>query len=136
MTPSEYIAQLDAMYGDTLCVVVQYGPGYINVSASANDGFRYSLCGRTGVGVGTMTDKTETIVIAGTPYTASGFEWMGEDDPCDTLPCHNETMVLTLPDATRIEYGSAPVAGVTFADYAATTRPVLLQILATFEPGP
>jgi hypothetical protein len=135
-TPSEYIAELQAMYGNTLCVSVGYGSGYVNFSAPANAGFRYALCGRTGVGVGTMTDKTDTIVIAGNSYSATGFEFMGEEVPCDLLPCHNETMVLQLPDDTRIEYGAAPVEGVTYADYLATTRPVLLQIVGTFIPGP
>jgi hypothetical protein len=135
-TPSEYMAELQALYGNTLCVSVRYGSGYVNFSAPANKEFRYSLCGRTGVGVGTMTDKSETIVIAGNSYTATGFEFVGTDVPCDLLPCHNETMVLPLPDDTRIEYGAAPVDGVTYADYLATTRPVLLQIVSTFVPGP
>ncbi|MFL7794296.1 MAG: hypothetical protein AB8I69_19290 [Anaerolineae bacterium] len=135
-TPSEYMAELQALYGDTLCVGVHYGTGYVNFSAPANEGFRYALCGRTGVGVGTMTDKSETIVISGNSYTASGFEFVGQDVPCDLLPCHNETMVLLLPDDMRIEYGAAPVETVTYADYLATTRPVLLQIVSTFVPGP
>jgi hypothetical protein len=135
-TPSEYMAELQALYGDTLCVGVHYGSGYVNFSAPANEGFRYALCGRTGVGVGTMTDKSDAIVIAGNSYTASGFEWMGEDVPCDMLPCHNETLVLQLPSGMRIEYGAAPVDGVTYADYLAATRPVLLQIASTFIPGP
>jgi hypothetical protein len=135
MTPGEYMAELQAMYGNTLCISVNYGSGYVNVSAPANEGFRYAICGRTGVGVGTMTDRSDTIVIAGNSYTATGFEFVGEV-PCDLLPCHNETMVLQLPNGTRIEYGAAPVEGVAYADYLATTRPVLLQIVATFVPGP
>lgn len=135
-TPAEYIAELQAMYGNTLCVTVRYGSGYVSISAPANREFRYAICGRTGVGVGTMTQKNETIVIAGVPYTASGYEFVGEETPCDTLPCHNETMVLQLPDDTRIEYGAAPMEGVTYADYLATTRPVLVQIVTTFVPGP
>lgn len=135
-TTSEYMAELQAMYGNTLCAGVRYGAGYVNISASANQGFRYAICGRTGVGAGTMTEKSDTLLIAGSAYTASGYEFMGEETPCDTLPCHNETMVLTLPDDTRIEYGAAPVEGVTYADYLATMRPVLIQIVATFIPGP
>ncbi len=135
-TPSEYMAELQALYGNTLCVGVRYGAGYVNISASANQEFRYAICGRTGVGVGTMTDKSNTLMIAGSMYTATGFEFVGEETPCDTLPCHNETLVLQLPDGTRIEYGAAPVEGVTYADYLATTRPVLVQIVTTFVPGP
>jgi hypothetical protein len=136
MTPAEYTAQLQAEYGDTLCISVSYQSGYINISAPANEGYRYALCGRTGVGVGEMVDKSDDIEIAGVVHTATGFEFIGEDVPCDTLPCHNETLVLHMPDATRIEYGSAPVEGVTYADYLAATRPVLLQIVATYVPGP
>jgi hypothetical protein len=44
-------------------------------------------------------------------------------------------MVLNLPDGTRIEYGAMPLDG-TYADYFATTRPVLLQIVGTFAPPP
>ncbi len=135
-TPSEYIAELQAMYGNTLCVGVQYGAGYVNVSASANQGFRYAICGRTGVGAGTMTERSDTLLIAGSTYTATGYEFMGEETPCDLLHCHNETMVLQLPDGTRIEYGAAPVEGVAYTDYLATTRPVLVQIVSTFIPGP
>lgn len=135
-TPSEYMAELQALYGNTLCVGVLYGGGYVNISASANQGFRYAICGRTGVGAGTMTDKSDTLMIAGSVYVATGYEFRGEETPCDTLPCHNETMVLQLPDGTRIEYGAAPVEGVTYADYLATTRPVLVQIVTTFIPAP
>lgn len=135
-TPSEYMAELQAMYDNALCVTARYGSGYVSISAPANRDFRYVICGRTGVGAGTMTEKNETIFIAGVGYTASGYEFLGEEMPCDTLPCHNETMVLRLPDGTRIEYGAAPVDGVPYADYLATTRPVLVQIVATFVPGP
>jgi len=135
MTPDQYFAQLQAMYGNNLCVSVNYGLGYVNVSAPANEGFRYVLCGRTGVGVGQMIDRSETIVIAGQSYTASGFEFIGDSVPCDALECHNETFVLNLPDGTRIEYGAAPLPG-TYEDYLANTRPVLLQIVASFIPAP
>ena len=135
-TPSEYMAELQAMYGNTLCVTVQYGSGYVSISAPANREFRYAICGRTGVGVGTMNERSDTLMIAGSTYTATGYEFMGEETPCDTLPCHNETMRLKLPDDTWIEYGAAPVEGVAYADYLATTRPVLVQIVTTFMPGP
>lgn len=135
-TPEEYMAELQAMYGKSLCVSVRYGAGYVNISAPANREFRYTICGRTGVGVGTMVDKTETIGIAGSTYTANGYEFTGTDVPCEMLSCHNETMRLELPDGTRIEYGAAPLEDVTYTEYLATTRPVLLQIVSTFTPGP
>jgi hypothetical protein len=135
-TADEYMTELQAQYGDTLCVGVSYGSGYVNISAPDNTEFRYALCGRTGVGVGTMTDKSESITIAGSSFTATGYEFEGDEDPCDMLPCHNETMVLQLSDDTRIEYSASPVDGVTYADYVSSTKPVLVQIVQTFVPGP
>ena len=134
-TADEYIAELQNIYGDTLCVSVGYGIGYVNFSASDNAGSRYTLCGRTGVGMGTMIHRIEVVVIDGVSFTATGFEFFGPESPCDVLSCHNETMVLKLPDGTRIEYGALPLDG-TYADYLATTRPVLLQIVGTFVPTP
>ncbi len=134
-TADEYIAELQNMYSDTLCVSVGYGLGYVNFSASANAGSRYVLCGRTGVGMGTMITRTEVVVIDGVSFTATGFEFFGPESPCDVLSCHNETMVLNLPDGTRIEYGALPLEG-TYTDYLATTRPVLFQIVGTFAPPP
>ena len=80
-------------------------------------------------------DKSETIVIAGQSYTASGFEFIGEEEPCDVLSCHNETFVLQLPDGTRIEYGANPATGGTYDDYLAESREVLLQIVTSYVPG-
>ncbi|MBN1429233.1 MAG: hypothetical protein JXB07_12735 [Anaerolineae bacterium] len=130
-TPDEYFAELNALYGNSLCVSVSYGLGYVNISAPSNKEFRYAICGRTGVGVGEMIDKSDTIIIAGQPYTATGYEAIGIEEPCDLLPCHNETMVLTLPNDIRIEYGAAPVDDATFEDYLTGTRDVLRQIVAS-----
>jgi putative hemolysin len=131
----EYIAELEAEYGNKLCVAVSYELGYINISAPPNEEFRYAICGRTGVGVGEMIDKSETVVIAGQTYTATGFEFIGAEEPCTALPCHNETFVLQLTDGTRIEYGAAPAENATYEDYLATTKDVLLQIVASFVPA-
>jgi len=59
MSPDEYMAQLREKYTDRLCVHVEYGLGYIYISAPPNEGFRYALCGRTGVGVGEVVEKSE-----------------------------------------------------------------------------
>jgi hypothetical protein len=133
-TVDEYLAELEEEYGNTLCVSVSYGLGYVNFSAPTNQGFRYATCGRTGVGGGQIIDRRETIVIAGQAYTSTGFEFIGEEDPCDALFCHNETFVLQLSDGTRIEYGASP-SDATYDDYLTTTREVLLQIVASFVPG-
>ncbi|MBN2005131.1 MAG: hypothetical protein JXA21_17360 [Anaerolineae bacterium] len=134
-TADEYLTELQKMYSNKLCVSVSYGLGYVNFSAPANTGFRYTQCGRTGMGAGSMTDKTETIVIGETTLTTTGFEFIGTESPCDLLSCHNEMMALHFPDGIRIEYGAAPLNGA-YADYVATTRPVLLQIVSTFAPTP
>jgi putative hemolysin len=133
-TMDEYVAELEEAYGDALCVSVGYGLGYVNFSAPVNQGFRYATCGRTGVGAGEMIDKSDTIVIAGQSYTATGFEFIGDEERCEALYCHNETFVLQLPDGTRIEYGAAP-SDAAYEEYLASTRDVLLQIVASFVPG-
>jgi len=135
MSTDDYVAQLEQQYGNKLCVSVGYELGYVNISAPANQGFRYTICGRTGVGVGEMLKKSETIVVAGQPYTATGFEFTGPEQPCEALSCHNETFVLQLADGTRIEYGAAPADNATYADYLATTRDILLQIVASYTPN-
>ena len=133
MTPEDYLTQLQQTYGDELCVTIMYSLGYINISPPENESFHYAICGRTGVGVGDMIDKTENIVIENQSYTAEGFEWLGGGE---TLDLHNETMVLYLSDGTRIEYGSTGDSSGTFQDYLANTRPTLLQILGTFAFTP
>lgn len=133
MTPDEYLAQLRETYPDNLCVGVQYELGYINISAPPNRGFRYALCGRTGVGAGEMVDKSETVVMGEQTYTAAGFEFIGAWEPCETLDCHNETLVIELADGTRIEYGAAPSETATYEDYLKSAKAVLLQILASYE---
>jgi len=135
MSVDDYVAQLEQQYGHKLCVSVGYELGYVNISAPANQGFRYAICGRTGVGVGEMLKKSETIVVAGQPYTASGFEFVGPEQPCEALACHNETFVLQLADGTRIEYGAAPADNATYEDYLRTTRDILLQVVASYAPN-
>jgi len=135
MSADDYVAQLQERYGDNLCVGVHYELGYVYISVPANRGGRYAACGRTGVGVGQMVDKRDTIVIAGQTYTATGFEFIGAEEPCQPLACHNETLVVNLADGTRIEYGAVPSEKATFEDYLATTRDVLLQIVASYAPN-
>lgn len=134
MSADDYVAQLQDKYGDNLCVGVHYELGYVYISVPANQGGRYAACGRTGVGAGQMVDRRDTTVIAGQTYTATGFEFSGAEEPCQTLACHNETLVVNLADGTRIEYGAVPSEKATFEDYLATTRDVLLQIVASYAP--
>ena len=130
VTLDTYIDYLEKTYGNNLCVWVQYSLGYIYISVADNVEFRHTICGRTGVGVAEIIPKEEEITIAGMTLTASGMEVKGEGE---TLDMHNETMVVILPDGTRIEYGAAPRGDATYNDYLTKSRDMLLQILGTFE---
>jgi len=149
-TSSQYMAELKQEYGNTLCVSVSYRLGYIVISAPPNEKHGYVTCGPTGIGAGNIKEKREVVVIAGSFYNAEGIDHMGGDRvltpeeydllgteiPCDTLSCHNELMVLRLADGTRIIYGSTLDEHATYAEYLTTTRKILLQIVASFVPGP
>ncbi|HEY48081.1 MAG: hypothetical protein AMJ88_08640 [Anaerolineae bacterium SM23_ 63] len=130
MSIDEYIAQLQEQYGNSLCVHVKYSLGYVSISAPENVGYRYVICGRTGVGVGEIKNKVELVDIDGRIYEATGFEFIGDGE---TLDNHNETFFILLDDGTRIEYGAGPASDATYEDYLLGTKEVLLQILASFE---
>ncbi len=136
MTAEQYLAQLQEQYGDQLCVGIQYGLGYIQILAPAERARDYAICGRTGVGAGEIISKQEDILIGGRSYTASGFEFVGPEQPCTSLECHNETMVVVLEDGTRVEYGSRPAADALYEDYLAKGKPQILAILASFQSAP
>jgi hypothetical protein len=130
MDSEAYVAQLQEQYGNSLCVQVGYSLGYISISAPANEGFRYVICGRTGVGVGEIKDKVEQVYIDGRVYEATGFEFIGDGE---TLENHNETMRILLDNGTSIEFGARPAHDATYEDYLMKTKEILLQILASFE---
>lgn len=130
MSIDDYIAQLEEQYGERLCVSLQFSSGYITISPPENESFKYAICGRTGVGVGELINKSEDVFVAGSFYKAEGFEFIGEGE---TIPDHNETFVIRLPDGTRIEYGARPVEDVTYDEYLTEVKSMLLQILSTYE---
>lgn len=115
-------------YTGKICVTVFYNLGYVQISAPPNSGFAHVICGRTGRAY-EGPSKSEVLTIEGRSYTASGFE---EQGPGETLNLHNETMVVTLEDGTRIEYGSRPSDSATFADYL-TIRDEIIKILESFK---
>ncbi len=133
MTPGDYRLQLQQTYGDEICVTVQYELGSVSISVPINSQFSYALCGRTGVGVGTMTDKIEQVNINGNIENAEGFEFYGGSEILDN---HNETLVIRLADDTRIEYGAGPDGVFTYADYIAGTKDVLLLVVESYRPYP
>lgn len=117
-----------AEYTGKICLTIAYDLGYIQISAPENEGFAHVICGRTGRAY-EGPDRSENLTIDGNAYTAEGFE---EQGPGETLNFHNETLVVTLDDGTRIEYGSRPDETATFADYQAM-RSQLLQIVESYQ---
>jgi hypothetical protein len=130
LTPEEYIAQLQVLLGDKLCVLVEYQLGHIQISAPPNEGLRYTICGLTGLGVGEVTQKTEQVLVGETAYIFEGFEWVGDDDSGGS---HFEMLQHQLEDGTRIEFGSSADTDASYEEYLQTTRDTLLQILASFD---
>lgn len=118
-------------YTGKICITITHNLGYLQISAPPNDGFAHVLCGRTGRAY-EGPDRTETLTIDGDSYTASGFE---EQGPGETLNYHNETLVLTLTDGTRIEYGSRPEETATFADYFGM-REEIIRIVESYRKVP
>lgn len=130
VTLDTYLAYLEKTFGNNLCVGIKYSLGYIYISAPENVVARYAICDRTGVGVAEIIPKEEQITIAGMTLTASGMEVKGEGE---MLAMHNETMVVNLPNGTRIEYGAVPRQDATYEDYLMKSKGMILQILETFE---
>lgn len=115
-------------YTGQICVTISYKLGYVQISAPPNKGFAHVLCGRTGRAY-EGPERSEELVIDGKTYTAKGFEERG---PGETLNFHNETLVVTFGDGTRIEYGSQPDERFTFADYQAF-RDEILKIVTSYK---
>jgi hypothetical protein len=130
VTLDNYFAYLEETYGNNLCVGIRYSLGYVYISVPENIEFGYAICGRTGVGVAEIVQQEEELVIEGMTVTATGMEVIGEGE---ALNAHNETMVVRLPDGTRIEYGASPRADATYEDYLMKTKDVLVQIVQSFE---
>lgn len=89
---------------------------YLTISAPDNTGFRYALCGRTGLGAGETAEVSQELTIAGRPCTAQGVEVRAAAQDCDALDCHNETLVFVLEDGTRIEFGARSDSTATYQD--------------------
>jgi hypothetical protein len=140
MTAEEYMTQLQGQYGNQLCVRIEVGLGYIDISAPPNEGFRYIPCGLTGLGAGETVEKSEEVTIGGQTYTAQGIEWIGNMTPCspprETLDCHSEVKTIKMEDGTRIEFGSRHETTANFEDYLMKGKQTLLQILASYETMP
>jgi hypothetical protein len=128
MDLDDYIAQLEEQYGESLCVTLEYQSGYVNFSAPTNVGFRYSICGPTGVGAGELISKEEDITLGTGIYTATGHEYIAEGETS-----HREMFRIALPDGTQIAYGGGGQGADAYDDYLENTKPVLLQILESYD---
>jgi len=117
-----------ARYTGKICLTINYNLGYVQISAPVNSGFAHVICGRTGRAYEGPA-RSETLTVDSRTYTASGFEERG---PGETLNFHNETLMITLDDGTRIEYGSRPDETATFVDYQ-RMREDLIKILESYR---
>ena len=115
-------------YTGKVCLTINHGLGYIQISAPPNGNFAHVICGRTGRAY-EGPSRTESLTIDGDVYTASGFE---EQGPGETLNLHNETLVVILAGGTRIEYGSRPDETATFVDYQAM-RDEIIQMVESYQ---
>lgn len=130
MTPDEYMASLQATYGPNICVGVETELAYLYISPPVNSGGRFTPCGPTGLGAFEIVNQSKQVKIGTATYEATGVEFIGEGD---NLQQHGELMSLTLPDGTRLAYGSRPRVDATYTDYEMKGRPLILQIMATYS---
>jgi hypothetical protein len=129
VTLDTYLQYLEQTYGNNLCIQIQTNIGYIMINAPENEGFKYANCGRTGVGVAAITNFELEVRVDGKSYTARGMDIQGGGE---SLAEHNEDVIVTLDDGTRIEFGPRPTVNATFEDYLLKGRPLLLSILETY----
>lgn len=126
----EYIAQLQELLTDKLCVSVEYQLGHILINAPPNSDFRYAACGLTGLGAGELIEKSEEIMIGGKTYVFDGFEFIGDEETPDV---HFEFFRLEMQDGTMIEFGSSTDSTSAYEEYLETTKETLLQIIASLD---
>ncbi len=108
---------------DDSCVVIEHHQGYVKIASKDAT----SSCLRSVTGA--KTAKTEKITVAGKEYTATGFTKKGATDK---LSVHNETLVITLSNGVKIEYGSSMDANYTYADYD-KIREAILTIVKSYK---
>ncbi len=130
LSTEEYMAQLQELLGDKLCVRVEYQLGHILISAAPNEGGRYAICGTTGLGVGEVIEKSEEVMLGETTVLFRGFEFISDEDTSDM---HFEMLQYEMEDRTRIEFGSSADTGVSYEDYLESTKDTLLEIVASLD---
>ena len=126
----DYFARLERIYPDDLCVGLDYEMAFITIQAPLNRGGKFVTCGVTGVGDYDLIEKTETILVDGRSYSATGLE-VHERDATATF--RSEFFFTSLDDGTRIGYGGFPAyAGATYEDYL-PVKEILKRILASYH---
>jgi hypothetical protein len=126
----DYFALLYSLYPDGLCVGLSYEFGFIVIRAPDNRGGNFVTCGVTGVGDVDLVPITETVVIDGQFYTASGGEQHARDAEATFL---NAVLNVHLEDGTRIQYGGDWArVGVTQVGYV-PAKETLRRILDSFH---
>ncbi len=128
MSLNDYLADLTRKYGKELCVTIRYQQGYVTISAPTNVGYRYTKCGKTGVGVGEITSASEQVVISGQIYEAKGRDFVSSQNDY-----HDEVFWVTLPDNTQITYGYFDGDPAKFDTYTSKTKPVLRKIVESYD---
>ena len=128
MSFDDYLADLSREYGDELCVTILYKKGFVSISAPTNVGYRYTICGPTGVGVGEITSASEQVVIGGQIYEAKGRKFVSEQGDYQ-----DEVFWVTLPDSTQIVYGYLDGDPDGYDEYISETKPILRQIVESFD---
>jgi hypothetical protein len=136
-TEEQYLDQLTKEYTDQLCVHIEYGLGFIYISAPPNNTDDFMVhCGIPAWGAGETIEKTENVTVGSVLYQANGWEFIGNMPAGETLDNHNELLWIELDDGTRIAYGATPRSDANYEDYLAKGKNMLLQILATYEVMP
>jgi len=130
LSTEEYMAQLQELLGDKLCVRVDFQLGYIQISAAPNEGLRYTICGITGLGVGEVIQKSEEVMLGESTVLFQGFEFIGDEGVAEV---HFEMLQHELEDRTRIEFGTSSDTGVNYEEYLETTKDTLLEIIASLD---
>lgn len=119
----EYLTAATLEESDTSCVTIEYKQGYVTIAQKD----KTSDCLRTVTG--TKTSTTEKVTVDGKEYTATGSIKKGSDDK---LSSHNETLVITLSNGNKIEYGSLLDSSSTFEDYS-DIRSDILDIVKSYK---
>jgi hypothetical protein len=132
ITPEEYLIWLTEELGTNICTTLEINNGYIAISAPVNKGNRYTICGPTGTPAGEMKFVEMMVNINGRQYPAKGTNVTGKSEN-DTTDMHSEVLWIELENGITIALGSIPDPNVEFPYYIQNIRPVLIQVLETFE---